>query len=424
MAIHVGGRRQVKKFEIQQLRAKTLKEARAYPEQAEAENRDMSGEEKASFDKAMEFIASLDERVKALEQVEAAEASAPVEETNSRKPVQQAETRSGSGFTDPDDYYASKEYRNAWLRAVIQGDHRAAAHELRTVNTTAGTGGYAITPTQLISDVVSLMDNICWIDGFATKYKTSSMTARIPLLSTRMALASYGATEVTSVSADTTQAFTARDLVPRILASLVKVSILSNDLHNMEDLVKREMATAFAYARESKMLTGTGTNEPLGIFVASSSGISTGRDVDSGSTTSITADAVLDCVYKIKQQYLKSKACGWVFHRDAMKIIAKLKDSQNRYLYANGLNGQANTLADFPLYISEYAPNTFTAAKYVGILGDLSQIASVDVTPGLDIQRLDQPYAVTHEVGLLGRQFHDAAPILEEGFARLITSAS
>lgn len=408
----------MRKFELQQMRAKALAEGRAYVEQAEKENRDMNADEKAAFDKAMSDIAALDARVAALEAVEAAE---PVVEENSRSNKMAIEQRDMSGTA----LHATKEYKNAWLRARLLNDYEGAEKELRTINTTVGTGGYAITPTQLVTDVVQLVENFCWVNKFAQKYHATSPTARIPLLSTNVANAVYGATEVTATTADTTSAFTARDMTPRVFSKLVKCSVLSLTLSNLENIVKEQIARAFAYGGEDKWLNGagSGSTEPLGMFTASASGISTGRDVDSGSTTSITADSLFAMKYKVKQQYLADPSTYWIFHRDAMKIIATLKDSQNRYLLSTGLDGNPDKLLGYPILLSEYAPNTFTAAKYVGLLGPLNQYA-IASTGDIEVIRLNELYAATHEVGLLARTFQDGMPVLEEAFARLITSAS
>lgn len=410
----------MRKFELQQLRAKAFKEARNYFEQAEKENRDMNADEKAAFQKCMDDVASLDSRVTALEQIESTEVVEPVDESNSRSNRIAIETRS---INDRSSLYATKEYKNAWLRAKILGDFEGAEKELRTINTTVGTGGYAITPTQLVTDVVQLVQNYCWVDKFAQKYHATSPTARIPLLSTNVANAVYGATEVTATTADTTSAFTARDLTPRVFSKLIKCSILSLSLSNLEEIVKQQIARSFAYGGEDKWLNGagSGSNEPLGLFTASASGISTGRDVDTGSSTSITGDSLFAAKYKIKQQYLADPSTCWIFHRDSMKIIATLKDSQNRYLLSQGLDGNPDKLLGYPILLSEYAPNTFTSGLYVGLLGPLNQYA-IASTQDVEVVRLTELYAATHEVGIMARTYQDGMPVLEEAFARLKTS--
>lgn len=419
-------------FELKQERAKAYKVAEDITNKGEVENRELTPDEKSAFDKAVADVAAIDERVSKLEKLaDLAPVDEPVEE-NSRSFNKKNEIRSdvnkyaGNGDVATDnDFYATKEYRNAWLYTNILGDHRAAASELRTFNTTVGTGGYAITPTSIVTDVVQLAEKICFINSAATRYTADALNQQIPILSTEVAPAAYGATEVTATTADTTSAMTARVLTPHIISKLVKISVYSSKLSNLENTVVQQIARSFAYGMENNFLNGlgSGSTQPLGAFTASASGISTARDVSTGDDTSILPDSLFDVVYNLKQHYRRSPKCAWIMHPTVFSAIRKMKSTTNEYLVTPGLNGGVERLLDYPVYLSEFAPNTFTASKYLAILGDWSQYAIAEV-PGIDIQRLTELYAATHEVGLLWRGFNDGAPVLEEAFSRLITAAS
>lgn len=187
-----------------------------------------------------------------------------------------------------------------------------------------------------------------------------------------------------------------------------------------ETMVRQRLAYKFAVSEEKGFLTGNGANQPLGLFTASADGISTGRDVQTGSSTDITADGLIDALYSLKEGYMRN--ARWMFHRDGIKRIRKLKDSQNQYLWQPGLsNGQPNTILDKPYVMSEYVPNTFTSAKYVGIVGDLSFYWIADAL-SMTVQRLVELYAETNQTGFIGRLETDGMPVLEEAFARLKTN--
>ena len=70
------------------------------------------------------------------------------------------------------------------------------------------------------------------------------------------------------------------------------------------------------------------------------------------------------------------------------------------------------------MVISEFAPNTFTTGKYVGLLGDFSNYWIVDAL-SMQMQRLSELYAETNQIGFIGRLETDGAPVLEEAFARV-----
>jgi HK97 family phage major capsid protein len=144
--------------------------------------------------------------------------------------------------------------------------------------------------------------------------------------------------------------------------------------------------------------------------------------VQTGIATDITADGLIDALYSLKEPYLKSGKLRWLFHRDAVKRVRKLKDTTNQYLWQPGLQaGQPDLIMGVPVMMSEYVPNTFTSGLYVGLVGDFSYywIADADT---FTIQRLVELYAETNQVGYIGRLESDGMPVLGEAFARLKTN--
>jgi HK97 family phage major capsid protein len=109
----------------------------------------------------------------------------------------------------------------------------------------------------------------------------------------------------------------------------------------------------------------------------------------------------------------------WLFHRDAVKMLSKLKDGEGQYLWRMSVrDGEPDTILSQPLMISEYAPNTFTTGLYVGMFGDFSNYWIADLLD-MQIQRLVELYAETNQDGFIGRYEGDGMPVLEEAFARV-----
>ena len=76
----------------------------------------------------------------------------------------------------------------------------------------------------------------------------------------------------------------------------------------------------------------SGASQPLGLFTASDNGISTGRDVSTGNTsTSMTFDGLMEAKYSLKGQHQMN--AEWLFHRDGVKQLAKLKDGDGQYIW-------------------------------------------------------------------------------------------
>ena len=185
-----------------------------------------------------------------------------------------------------------------------------------------------------------------------------------------------------------------------------------------EALVINRLSYKFAVTQEKAFLTGNGVGQPLGVFTASVSGISTGRDVSTGNTTtSVTFDGLMEVKYALKSQYWSRGR--WLLHRDLMKQLVQAKDGEGQYIYRQSVRaGEPDTLLGLPMTLSEWAPNTFTTGKYVGILGDFSHYWIADAL-SMQVQRLNELYAETNQVGFIGRLETDGAPVLEEAFVRV-----
>ncbi len=191
-------------------------------------------------------------------------------------------------------------------------------------------------------------------------------------------------------------AFGKRELRPHPVAKNVQVSnkLLRNTAMDPEAIVMDRIAYKMAVTQEKAFLTGTGADQPLGVFTASSQGVPTSRDTTAATTTTVAADDFISTKYSLKAQY--QGRATWIMHRDVVAATRKLKDNNLNYLWTtgltawggatgpgNGLQGTPERLLDCPICMSEYAPNTFTTALYMAVLGDFKHYYIAD---SLDMQ--------------------------------------
>jgi HK97 family phage major capsid protein len=310
-----------------------------------------------------------------------------------------------------------KRHSEAFRRFLVNGEKRDLSAD------TAGEGGNIVAPQQFVADVLKKMDDLVHIRQRATKYTLNSFAnLGVPTISADPADGDW-TTEVASVGLDTAMAFGKRTLTPSMLTKGIKVSLKLLEVATIpaESIVAERLAYKFAIAQEKAFLTGDGSAKPLGLFTANSNGISTGRDIATDNAqTAITFDGLSNAVYAVKQQYRRNAA--WLFHRDAVKMARKIKtgiSSDTTYIWQPSvIAGQPDTLLGYPVLESEYVPNTFTSALYVGLFGDFSKYWIVDQLP-YTVQRLNELYAGTNQVGFIGRMSSDGAPVDELAFARV-----
>lgn len=409
-----------------QQRGQLVEQMRAIQAKADAEKRALTAEESVEFD-----------RIDAEQEKLRAEVEDEQKATERRSRLTEIEkTLTGTTHTgirpvaDPSErravnVLASAEYRAA-VDAYLRGDLDMAGVrgqlEMRADVLQAGLfvkGGALVMPQEMVGGLLKAIDDLTFMLQISRVERlTAAESLGVGTLDTDPADADWTAELKTGSDADLSVG--KRALTPHPLAKRVKVSntLLRRTAGGAESLVNERLAYKFGVTFEKGCLTGDGVRKPLGVFTASGDGISTSRDVSTGnSTTDIGADGLIEAKHAIKSAYWPR--LRWIFHRDGVKRIRKLKDGNGQYLWAPGLSGGVpDRILEVPYSVSEYAPNTFTSGKYVGIIGDFG-FNLIVIALDLTVQRLVELYAESNQTGFIGRMEADAAPVLEEAFARV-----
>jgi len=285
---------------------------------------------------------------------------------------------------------------------------------------TDSAGGYTIPPQDFIAQLIKAKDDQVLIRPRATVYQVPNADSLgAPSLENDPADADW-TTELAIGSEDSTMSMGKRELRPHPLAKYIKVSkkLVRASPLNIDALVRDRLGYKQSISEEKGFLTGTGADQPLGVFTADDDGISTSRDVSTGNTTtSMTFDGLTAAKYNQKAAYWPELL--WIFHRDGHKQIATLKDGNGQYIWRESVRaGEPDRLLGFPALMSEYAPNTFTTGLYVGILGAFSFYWIAEALD-MSLQVLVELYAATNQNGYVLRSEVDGMPVLEEAFTRV-----
>jgi HK97 family phage major capsid protein len=398
-------------LEMRRQRAKLIADARALLDKAKAENRDLTAEEDA------QYSAMLDDAEKLRGQYEREERQQELERGlgDSIREPHRPEVEGGALAPDARD--------RAFRRFIQSGLRSLGGEELRALQADVDTaGGYITAPQQFVNELLKGVDNMVFVRQYARVFPLASAESLgVPVLDSDPADPIW-TSELGTGDEDSDMDFGKRELRPHPLAKRIKVSrtLLRKSTLPVEQIVRERLAYKFGTVMENNYLNGNGAGRPMGVFTAASAGmgITTARDVSTGNTTtSIQTDGLIEAKFSLRAQYWPR--ARWTFHRDAVKQIAKLKDGEGRYLLIPSVSGgMSDNLLDLPFDISEYAPNTFTTGLYVGLLCDWSYYWIVEALD-LQIQRLDELYAETNQVGFIGRYEGDGMPVLEEAFTRV-----
>jgi HK97 family phage major capsid protein len=384
---------------------KLVEDARVILNTAEAEKRQLTAEENSKYEAIMKDVDSRSEMIDRMEKQEALEKDAV-------STIITTETR---------NIPESEIQIRALNRALCDGIASLKPEEVRALQVDKDTsGGYIVMPQQWVNQLITTKDNLTFMRQLATKFSVpDAQSLGAPSLAADPADPTWTA-ELKIGSEDSTMKLGKRELFPHPLAQFIKLSntLLRKASMGAEALVRQRLSYKQAVVEENAFLNGTGANSPLGVFAASDDGISTDRDVSTGNTISeIRFDGLIEAKYKLPQQYRAN--CRWIFHRDAVKQIRKLKDGEGRYVWESSVQaGTPDRILGYPVFESEYAPSTFSTGKYVGILGDFGYYWIADALD-ITIQKLVELYAATNQAGFIIRSETDGMPVLEDAFVRV-----
>lgn len=416
-------------------RARVIEENRKAIDLAEQEKRSLSAEEKESSEKRWADIARLrDEADNLVRQAEAedgiegrSEAIRPDAEKRDLTPREEKRAYQVGHIKgersyrfDPSANTESPEYRKGFAAQMIVPTDRTKEEQRALQMDSDTAGGYTVAPQQFVADLIQAVDNAVFFRGLASVSQlVGAHSIGRPSLDTDVDDSDW-TSELATGNEDSAMAFGKRELTPHPLAKRIKVSrkLLRHSPLGPEAVVRDRLAYKMGVTQEKAFMTGTGAQQPLGVFTASANGISTGRDVATDNTTSaVTFDGLKNAKWTLKSGY--HGRAQWIAHRDFGKQVDKIKDGNGQYIWqASVVAGAPDRLLNMPINFSEYAPNTFTTGLYVAILGDFSNYWIVE-SLALEIQRLNELYAATNQVGFITRAELDGMPVIEESFVRV-----
>jgi HK97 family phage major capsid protein len=433
-------------------RSRLVKQARDLNDKAEKEKRDFTQEEQNQYDALTTDVESLGKRIQrnqALEDIESELEQPDGDDPNRPDPESEDEsdtppTRRGPLPVDVADRYAgvvrqmmaardprvSREYR-AGFRSFLMGERvsglQRRSSERRDLQADSDPqAGYLKAPPQFVAGLLKSVDDVLFFrqPGWATVIAMAAADELIGISLDADPDDGEWTSEIGEIDYDESMSFGRRSLKPVTLAKGIKLSRkLLRVAPDSEAIVTDRLRYKLAVPMEKAYMAGSGTNQALGVFTPSNNGISTARDVSTGNTTTaLTFDGLTEAKYTLKPQYWPR--AKWLFHRTAVKKLMLVKDTTGNYIWRESVRtGEPDTLLGGPVFMSEFAPSTFTASKYVGMWADFSYYWIADAL-SMELQRVLELYSKTRQIGLHAWLETDGMPVLEEAFVRIQLAAS
>ena len=395
--------------DLREKRAKTWAAMEAFLDAHRNEKGVLSKEDDATYTQMENDLEDLTNEIKRLERKETIEA-----ELN--KPVNSPIVSKPNTLNDEEKTgRASKSYKKNFWNAMRSKVVRPDVADALQIGTDSE-GGYLV-PDEFETTLVEGLEEENIFRKLAHVINTSSGDRKIPVVASKGS-ASWVDEEGTITESD--DAFNQVSIGAYKLGTLIKVSneLLNDSVFNLEQYIAKEFARRIGAKEEDAFFNGNGTGKPVGIFNATG-GAEVG--VTTASATTITADEIIDLFYSLKASYRKNAV--WVLNDATIKVIRKLKDKNDNYLWQPSLTaGTPDTLLGRPVFTSSYVPTIAAGAKTIAF-GDFSYYWIAD-RQGRNFKKLSELYAATDQTGFVATQRVDGKLVLPEAIKVLQQKAA
>lgn len=185
------------------------------------------------------------------------------------------------------------------------------------------------------------------------------------------------------------------------IVKIAKELIRDERVALLQTVLAEQLAARLSRKANSVLTNGTGTGEPYGLTVASTT---VGKTT--ASATAITASELVDLQYSVDKYYSVDKKVGFMMHRTTLAYLRKLDFTTNTtHLFADRvIAGEPDMLLGYPVFINNDLPSIstapVTATKYI-YFGDFSKYV-IRRIGGVTIDRNDSVYWANRTAGFMG----------------------
>lgn len=362
-----------------------------------------------------EFKKSNDERLAALEK---GEARSELEEKTDRindelgrlsavvDELAKKANRPGAPGAEGDEALQA-EHKSAWLKWVRKGDDAGLAdieHKAMNVGTPAD-GGYAV-PIQQDRDIMRLLTDLSPMRQVCRVMTVGTEDYRKLVNLGGTASGWVGETDARPATAGPTLAQLKPSFGELYANPEVTQKALDDIFFNVEGELSQDISESFAVLEGKAFLSGTGTNQPVGLLTAKTSAeadsarafgtvqhIATG--VADNFPASDPADVLIDLIYSMKAGY--RTGARFMLASTTLAAIRKWKDKDGNYIWQPSMqDGQPGSIFGYGYVTNEDMPAVGAGAIPV-VFGNFQQ--AYVIFDRMGIRSLRDPYTNKPFVG-------------------------
>ncbi|EBA16166.1 major capsid protein, HK97 family [Roseobacter sp. SK209-2-6] len=312
-------------------------------------------------------------------------------------------------------------HQKAFAGYVRTGDEaalRGLLPESKALSTTVnGDGGYLVDP-QTADTVKSVLQSTASIRAVASIVSVEATSFDVLVDHSEAGAGWANETDPTSESA--TPVIDRITIPLHELSALPKASqrLLDDSAFDIENWLANRIADKFSRAEAAAFVNGDGIDKPMGIL----SHPAVDNDVWTWGNLGYIAtgdaggvgdgDAIIDLVYALGAQYRAN--ASFVMNSKTAGLIRKLKDSDGRFLWSDGLAaGEPARLLGYPVLVAEDMPDA-AADSFSIAFGDFNAGYTIAERPDLRVLRdpfSAKPHVLFYATKRIGGDISDFAAI-------------
>lgn len=362
-----------------------------------------------------EFKKSNDERLAALEKNEA---RSELEEKTDRindelgrlsaavDELAKKANRPGAPGAEGDEALQA-EHKSAWIKWVRKGDDAGLADiERKAMNVgTPADGGYAV-PIQQDRDIMRLLTDLSPMRQVCRVMTVGTEDYRKLVNLGGTASGWVGETDARPATAGPTLAQLKPSFGELYANPEVTQKALDDIFFNVEGELSQDISESFAVLEGKAFLSGTGTNQPVGLLTAKTSAeadsaraFGTVQHIATGVADSFPAkdpaDILIDLIYSMKAGY--RTGAQFMVNSMTLATMRKWKDGDGNYIWQPAMqNGQPGSIFGYGYVTNEDMPSAGAGAIPV-VFGNFQQ--AYVIFDRMGIRSLRDPYTNKPFVG-------------------------
>lgn len=267
---------------------------------------------------------------------------------------------------------------------------------------TASEGGYT-TATEYQKSLESAMkafggmrnvaSQIRTATGASMNFPTSDATAEIGEIVGQNAAVTLGETSFGNTSMDVYKYSSKKIALP--------FELVQDSFIDIEAYIQGLLAMRLGRITNTHYTTGTGTSQPRGIVT----GAASGKVGTTGQTATVTYDDLVDLEHSVDPAYRNNPGVGYMMHDSALKVVRKIKDSQNRPIFVPGYEtgnpgGAPDRLLGRTIQINQDMPVMAANAKSI-LFGQFSKYVIRDVMDLTLFRMTDSAFTLLGQIGFV-----------------------